>query len=75
MTASETAIRAGCAFSVSVSVSSGPSNMSLGELLAERGVDLVEDGAGRRIGLGQLGTHADGLTALSGEEECNSHAR
>ena len=42
MAASETAISAGCAFSVSVSVSAGPSHMMVAELLAERRIDLVE---------------------------------
>ena len=73
MTASDTAIRAGWAFSVSVSVSSGPSNMMPGELLAERRIDLVEHGAGRGMGLGKLRPHADGLTALPGKDECNGH--
>ena len=47
--------------------------MMLGELLAERGIDLVEHGAGRGMGLGELGAHADGLTALPGKDECNGH--
>ena len=47
--------------------------MMLGELLAERRVDLVEHGAGRGIGLGQLGAHADGLAALPGKYECDGH--
>ena len=73
MIASDTAIRAGCAFSVSVSVSSGPSNMMLGEVLLQRRIDLLEHGASGRIGLGQLGTHADGLAALPRKYECDGH--
>ena len=45
----------------------------LGQLLAERGVDLIEHGAGRGVRLGELGAHADGLTALPGKDECNGH--
>ena len=59
MAASETAISAGCAFSVSVSVSAGPSNMMAAELLAERVVDLREHLAGRREIIGQRLAHAD----------------
>ena len=73
MTASETAIRAGWAFSVSVSVSSGPSNMSSESFWPSARVDLVEHGAGRGMGLGQLGAHADGLAALPRKDECDGH--
>ena len=74
MTASETAIRAGWAFSVSVSVSSGPKNITLGQLLPQRRIDLIEYRTGSRIGLGQIGTHADDLAALSWKDECDGHA-
>ena len=45
------------------------------ELLAKRGVNLGKHVAGRSVGLCQLGAHADDLTALPGENECNCHAR
>ena len=72
--ASDTAISAGCAFSVSVSVSAGPSQMTAGELLAERRVDLVEHRARRREGVGKRLAHADRLAALAWKHESDRHA-
>ena len=40
------------------------------ELLAERGIDLLEHRARRREGLGQRLAHADGLAALARKHEC-----
>ena len=62
-----TAISAGCAFRVRVSSSSGPSKMIVGELLAERLVDLLEHRARRRNGIGERLAHADGLASLARE--------
>ena len=69
----ETAISAGWALAVSVSVSSGPSQISCRQLFAERVVDLVEDCArfGKRVG--QVLAHADGLAALPRKGECDRH--
>ena len=75
MTASDTAISAGWAFSVSVSSSSGPSHISRGELLAQRLIDLVEHGARLREGLRQRLAHADGLAALARKNEGCRHCR
>ncbi len=75
MAASDTAISAGCAFSVSVSVSSGPSNMMLREVLAQRRVDLIEHGPRRGMRLGELRAHADGLAALPWKYERDGHCR
>ena len=44
-----------------------------GELLAERGVDLVEDRPRGRKGLGEVAPHADDLGALPGKHECPRH--
>ena len=71
--ASDTAISAGCAFSVSVSVSAGPSHIDRRELLAERVVDLVEHLPRRRKSLGQALAHADRLAALAGKYESRRH--
>ena len=43
------------------------------ELVAERRVDLVEDGARRGEGLGQRLAHADRLAALPRKHECDRH--
>ncbi|GJE44827.1 hypothetical protein AEGHOMDF_4018 [Methylobacterium soli] len=39
------------------------------QVLAERGIDLLEHRAGLRVGLGEGTAHADDLTALAGENE------
>ena len=70
MAASETAIRAGCAFSVSVSRSAGPFPHDRGELLAQRLVHFVEHVARRGEIVGQRLAHADGLAALARKNEC-----
>ena len=75
MAASDTAISAGCAFSVSVNSASGPSHISRDSFLRQRRVDLVEHGPRGRIGLGKLGAHADCLAALPGKDESNAHRR
>ena len=72
--ASETAISAGCAFSVSVSVSAGPFEDEAAQLLAESAVDLVEDRAGGREIVGQRLAHADRLAALPRKYESDRHA-
>ncbi len=43
------------------------------ELFAERGIDLGEDGPGRRKCIGERLAHADRLAALAGKDECNRH--
>ena len=68
-TARLTAISAGWAFSVSRSVSSGPSNMIRASFCAQRLVDFVEHRPGLGIGLGEVLAHADGLAALPGKGE------
>ena len=74
MTASDTAISAGWAFSVSVRVSFGPSNMICGELLAQRRIDLLEHVARGGVKLSASSrAHADVLAALAGENECDGH--
>ena len=73
MAASDTAISAGCAFSVSVRRSAGPFPDDRGQLLAERGIDLVEHRARRRERIGQRLAHADGLAALPWKYECRRH--
>ena len=50
-----------------------PSQISVRQLFAQRVVDLVEDGLGGRIGLGQSAAHADGLGALPRKDECAAH--
>ncbi len=74
MTARDTAISAGWAFSVSVRVSSGPLNMICGQLLAQRRVDLVEDVACAGVGFGEFGAHADRLAPLPRKYESDSHS-
>ncbi len=69
----DTAIKAGWAFSVSVSVSAGPFHMTVGEFFAERGIDFLEHRARRRKGIGQRLAHANGLRSLTGKNECCSH--
>jgi hypothetical protein len=71
--ASETAINAGWAFSVSCRVSAGPSQMILRQLFAQRRIDLVEHRAGGRKGLRQRLAHADRLGTLSWKSECCRH--
>src|SRR5260370_1096299 len=46
----------------------------LGELLAERRVDLVEDRACRRKGVGERLAHADRLAALARKYESDRHS-
>ena len=46
-----------------------------GEVLAQGLVHGLEHLAGGGEGFGQLGAHADGLAALSGKEEGESHAK
>ena len=72
--ASETAISAGWAFSVSVSVSAGPSNMMALSLAAERLVHLVEHLPGGREACRQRLAHADRLAALARKHESDRHA-
>ena len=43
------------------------------ERLTERLVDLGEHGTRRRVSLGELRAHADGLTPLPGKNESNAH--
>ena len=74
MAARLTAISAGCALAVSVRSSAGPSHMIVGQLLAERLVDLVEHRPRLRKSLGERLAHADGLAALTGKDECARHA-
>ena len=74
MAASDTAISAGWAFSVSVSVSAGPSNMMARELVAERRIDLVEHLPRRREIRRQRLAHADRLAALARKHESDRHA-
>ena len=62
--ASDTATSAGCAFSVSVIASAGPSHITARELVAERLVDLVEHPPRDREGLRERLAHADSLAAL-----------
>ncbi len=69
MAASDTATSAGCAFSVSVTFSAGPSHITAAELVAERGIDLVEHLPRDRKGLGQRLAHADRLAALPRKHE------
>ena len=65
---------AGCAFSVSLSSSSGPVAHQPEQILAERLVDFVEHVAGGPAGLGERGAHADRLAALPRKKEC-AHLR
>ena len=73
MAASDTAISAGCAFSVSVSSASGPSHISRERFCDKRRIDLLEHRARRRISLGKLRPHADGLASLPGKDESDAH--
>ena len=41
--------------------------------MPQRVVDLIEDRAGLRKGLGERLAHADRLAALSGKDECARH--
>ena len=66
--ASETAISAGWAFSVKVSWSAGPSQITVGELLAQRIIDLGEQIAGGGKIVRERLAHADGLAALALEK-------
>ncbi len=68
-----TAIKAGWAFSVSVSSASGPSHISFDKLLAERFIHFGENGAGRGRGISERLAHADGLAALSRKNESKAH--
>ena len=45
------------------------------QLLTQRLVDLLEDLARRREGAGEVASHADGLRALSGEDQRARHRR
>ena len=58
---------AGCAFSVRVRSLSGPSHISLRQVLLQRLVDLLKDLARRGKGLGQSLAHADGLEPWPGK--------
>ncbi len=71
--ASETAISAGWAFSVSVSVSAGPFQIVSLSRSPERRIDFVENLTRRRKGLGQSLAHADRLTALSRKDKRDRH--
>ena len=75
MTASDTAISAGWAFSVSVRVSIGPSNMISDSFWPSAASTSSNTARAAGIGLGQLGAHADGLAALPWKHECDGHAR
>ena len=71
--ASETAINAGCAFSVSVSVSEGPSKMMAAELAAESSINFIENQSrGSKICCERL-AHPDGLAALTRKHESDRH--
>ena len=56
-------------------LSLGPLPHQLGQILAERLVDFGKHRARGRIGLGELGAHADGLASLTGKNESNAHRR
>ena len=74
-TASEVAISAGCAFSVRVSSSSGPSNMSLESFCFRISSTSSNTSRAARKGRGQIAAHADGLAALSRKNKgVNRHA-
>ena len=74
MTASETAISAGCAFSVSVSVSAGPSNITAESLAPSAASTSANTSrAGAKL-IGQRLAHADALAALPRKDECRPHA-
>ena len=64
---------AGCAFSVSVSVSAGPSKMMALELAAQRSIDFIEHMLRRREIRRQCLAHPDGLAALPRKHESNRH--
>ena len=68
------AMIAGCAFSVRTRSLSGPSHISLRQLLRQRVVDFLEDFARGRERIGQRLAHADGLAALPRKNECARHA-
>ena len=51
----------------------GPLPHHLGQRLTERLIDLGKHGARRRVGLGELGAHADRLAPLPGKNEGNAH--
>ena len=75
MAASDTAISAGCAFSVSVSVSAGPSHM-IAESFSPSASSTSSNTAraGAKV-VGQRLAHADRLAALARKYECDRHAR
>ena len=73
-TARLTAISAGWAFSVRVSVSIGPSRISLESFSPSASSTSSNTSRGGGEGLGQLGAHADGLAALAGKDEGEAHA-
>ena len=73
MTATLTAISAGCAFSVKRQGLHRPFGHELRQALAERVVDLLEHQPCRREGLGQGLAHADGLRSLAGKDERARH--
>ena len=43
------------------------------QFFAKGVIDFLENGAGFRIGFGQIAAHADGLGTLARENECNAH--
>ena len=73
--ASEVAISAGWAFSVSREPVFGAFEDQPAQRLAERLVDLLEDQARGGLGRAQRLPHANGLGALSGEDAGECHRR
>ena len=63
MTARDTVMSAGWAFSVNVKSFQRPAEHDGGELLPQRRIDLIEYGASPSVNLRQLGAHADCLTS------------
>ena len=61
---------AGCAFSVSLSSSSGPSRISRNRFWPSASIDLFEHIARGAARLGERGAHADRLAALPRKKEC-----
>ena len=68
-----TAISAGWAFSVSVRVSIGPSQMMSESFSPSASSTAVEDGARLGFGIGERLAHADHLAALPWKRECDRH--
>ena len=69
-TASEWAMIAGCAFSVSLSSSSGPSRISRNRFWPSASSTSSNTSRARPAGAGQRRAHADRLAALPGKNKC-----